>query len=99
MKKKKKFDGSAAVAWSVESLPSNPAVRVRFQAESGISILVLNWVCVLYLCSVLCSLLCVLLISVSLSGHLYFSYQAATELPSRDWVDSILDPVFPEKNV
>ena len=31
-----------AVAWSVESLPSNPAARVRFPAGSGILISVLG---------------------------------------------------------
>ena len=33
---------SIAVAWSVESLPSNPAVRVRFPTGSGILISVLG---------------------------------------------------------
>ena len=41
------FESSVAEAWSVESLPSNPAARVRFPAGSGnlISILGLG-VCV-----------------------------------------------------
>ena len=38
---------SAAVAWSVKSLPSSPAARVRFPAGSGILILSWDWVCVL----------------------------------------------------
>ena len=33
---------SVAVAWSVESLPSNPAARVRFPEGSGILISVLR---------------------------------------------------------
>ena len=27
----------------------------------------------------------------------YFSYQVATQLPSRGWVDPVPDPIFPEK--
>ena len=46
---------SVAVAWSVESLPSNPAARVRFPAGSGILISVLDWVC--DLCLVSCPVL------------------------------------------
>ena len=33
---------SIAVAWSVESVPSNPAARVRFPAGSGILIPILG---------------------------------------------------------
>ena len=44
---------SVAVAWSVESLPSNPVARVRFPPEILISVLELG-VCPL---SVFCSVL------------------------------------------
>ena len=37
------------------------------------------------------------LISVFLTGFLYFSYQAATQLASRGWVDPIPDPILLEK--
>ena len=37
-----KINISVAVAWSVESLPSNPATRVRFPAGSGILIPILG---------------------------------------------------------
>ena len=47
---------SVAVAWSVESLPSNPGVRVRFPAGSGILMSLLGLGGVLCLCSVLCCL-------------------------------------------
>ena len=43
------------MAWSVEALPSNPAARVRFPAESGILVSVLG-LGVCPLCSVLCCL-------------------------------------------
>ena len=33
---------SVAVAWSVDTLPSNPAARVRFPGESGILISILG---------------------------------------------------------
>ena len=36
------FETSVVVAWSVDSLPSNPAARVRFPAGSGILISVLG---------------------------------------------------------
>ena len=49
------FHWSVAVAWSVESRPSNPAARVRFPAGSGILISVLG-LGVCPLCSVLCYL-------------------------------------------
>ena len=53
----RKTTWSITVAWSVESLPSNPATRVRFPAGSGILILLSwDWVCVLCLCSALCCL-------------------------------------------
>ena len=37
------------------------------------------------------------LISVFLSGFQYFSYQVATQLSSRGWVDPVPDPILPEK--
>ena len=37
------------------------------------------------------------LISVFLTGFCYFSYQVATQLASRGWVDPIPDPILPEK--
>ena len=37
------------------------------------------------------------LISVFLTGFRYFSYQVATQLSSRDWVDPVPDPILPEK--
>ena len=37
------------------------------------------------------------LISVSLTGFRYFSYQAATQLASRGWVDPVPDPILQEK--
>ena len=37
------------------------------------------------------------LISVFLTGFRYFSYQAATQLASRGWVDPVPDPIPPEK--
>ena len=37
------------------------------------------------------------LISVFLTGFRYFSYQAATQLFSRGWVDPIPGPILPEK--
>ena len=37
------------------------------------------------------------LISVFLTGFRYFSYQVATQLSSRGWVDSVPDPILPEK--
>ena len=37
------------------------------------------------------------LISVFLTGISYFSYQAATQLSSRSWVDPVPDTILPEK--
>ena len=37
------------------------------------------------------------LISVFLTGFRYFSYQVATHLASRDWVNPVSDPILPEK--
>ena len=37
------------------------------------------------------------LISVFLTEFRYFSYQVATLLSSRGWVDTVPDPIFPEK--
>ena len=37
------------------------------------------------------------LISVFLTGFRYFSYQAATQLASRGWVDPVPDPILLEK--
>ena len=37
------------------------------------------------------------LISVFLTGFRYFSYQAATQLASRGWVDPVPDPIILEK--
>ena len=37
------------------------------------------------------------LISVCLTGFRYFSYQAATQLASRGWVDPVPDPILLEK--
>ena len=37
------------------------------------------------------------LISVFLTGFRYFSYQVATQLSSRGWVDPVPDPKLPEK--
>ena len=37
------------------------------------------------------------LISVLLTGFRYFSYQAATQLASRGWVDPVPDPILLEK--
>ena len=37
------------------------------------------------------------LISVFLTGFRYFSYQIATQLSSRGWVDPVPDPILPEK--
>ena len=36
------------------------------------------------------------LISVFLTGFRYFSYQAATQLALRGWVDPVPDPILPE---
>ena len=38
------------------------------------------------------------LISVFLTGFRYFSYQVATQLSSRGWVDPVPDPILPKKN-
>ena len=37
------------------------------------------------------------LISVFLTGFRYFSYQVATQLFSRGWVDPVPEPILPEK--
>ena len=39
------------------------------------------------------------LISVFLTEFRYFSYQVATQLSSRGWVDPVSDPILPEKFV
>ena len=45
----------------------------------------------------LAKLLSLTLISVFLTGFRNFSYQIATQLSSRGWVDPALDPILPEK--